>query len=91
MAFVARATLESERTKILARVNAVSNIGLVLGPALNLGFVYIDFTVGPFHVSPLTVPAYVMVGGTCTPVQEGHSGHAIPKLGYFHTSFFAFR
>ncbi|KAJ4462090.1 hypothetical protein PAPYR_1264 [Paratrimastix pyriformis] len=61
MAFVARATTEKERTKILARINGISTIGIVLGPALNLGFNYIDWTIGPFHINNLTCPSYFMI------------------------------
>lgn len=56
MAYIVRVTSSTERTRMLTKLVAVQNIGLFAGPGLNFALRYASGCIGPFPVSPLTVP-----------------------------------
>jgi MFS family permease len=45
-----------ERSSILSIIMVGRQFGMVIGPALNLIFLNLDFKIGPFSVDSLTAP-----------------------------------
>lgn len=51
---------EKTRTGMNAKMNGIASIGLVLGPALCVGLVAIDWQIGPVRINHYTSPGYLM-------------------------------
>jgi ceroid-lipofuscinosis MFS transporter 7 len=59
--YVARITTVDDRTKVTARLNIFTEMGLLLGPAFAILFEQIDVQLGPFDINKYTAPGYMML------------------------------
>ena len=66
---ISRTTTQKERTAAFTVVIAISELGLIVGPALNLFLQHLDYKVGPFD------PRQVHITG----------GEAVFSIGYMHS------
>ena len=53
---ISRTTTQKERTSAFTVVIAISELGLIVGPALNLFLRNLDYKVGPFVLDKYTSP-----------------------------------
>ena len=53
---ISRTTTQKERTAAFTVVIAISELGLIVGPALNLFLQHLDYKVGPFVLDKYTSP-----------------------------------
>lgn len=53
---ISRTTTQKERTAAFTVVIAISEIGLIIGPALNLFLRHLNYEVGPFVLNKYTSP-----------------------------------
>jgi len=62
LAEICRSTKKEERTPVLLLFNIAFQIGLLLGPSMNLFLQSAAFHIGPLHVDKLNSPGLLMLG-----------------------------
>jgi ceroid-lipofuscinosis MFS transporter 7 len=60
-AYLARVTTVAERTKVIGSIMAARQLGILIGPAFNFGLTHCNFKLGPFEITNLTSPGFVMM------------------------------
>ena len=59
---ISRTTTQKERTAAFTIVIAISEMGLIIGPAMNLFLRHLDYKFGPFVLDKYTSPGVCMQG-----------------------------